>query len=106
MTKEEMWSKAVAEDPTIKLELGSKDIPAIECEPYGDGCMYGMNVIAKKMLIIAVNYKTEDDAIRAAIRFDGYFVKNWMFDRVQGEPVLEDFVKKVYDAKRARELYK
>ena len=65
-----------------------------------------MNVMVKKMLIIVVNYKTEEEAIRAAIRFDGYFVKNWMFDLVQGEPVLEDFVMKAYDAKRARMLYK
>ena len=104
MTKEEVWSRAVAEDPKVELILPSKEYPAVNCMEYGEGCLYGLHAKVKNLHMIAIRFDDENHALYAAVKFDAYYKHNWVFDRVQGEPVLEDFVIKVYSAIRARSM--
>jgi hypothetical protein len=43
---------------------------------------------------------TEAQAISAAKKFRGYYARNWLFDDVTGEPVLEKFVTEKLEAKK------
>ena len=52
-----------------------------------------------------VHFDSEEHARQAAFAIDQFYIRNWVFDDVAGEPVLEDFVKKAFNAKRpAKEI--
>ena len=75
----------------------------VKCEDYGGaavGCNYGKRVRIRKVVFIILNMKSEEHAISLAKKLDLYYIRNWAFDDVVGEPVLEDFVEKAYGAKR------
>ncbi len=105
-TKKEIWEMAKEEDPKLQLILPSDQFPAVNCIDYKFDCMYGMRVIVLGIHMIVVRFETEKGARDASLRLDAYYKYNWLFDEVTGEPVLEDFVKKVFDAKRPRLDYK
>ncbi len=50
--------------------------------------------------LIAVEFLTEEQAKYAAKKIRGYYVGNWIFDDVTGEPILEEFVSRALDAKK------
>jgi hypothetical protein len=54
----------------------------------------------KNLDFIAVEFNTEAEAKYAAKKIRGYYVRNWVFDDVTGEPILEEFVSRVLDAKK------
>ncbi|MBF0206193.1 MAG: hypothetical protein HQK53_04830 [Oligoflexia bacterium] len=92
-----------AGDGQIKVVLPSLEYPPIECSKYGKGCIYGITVSAWNMIMLAILFDNEENARRAATRFDAYYKYNWMFDEIQNEPYLQDFVIKTYGAERPRE---
>lgn len=95
-SKEEIWEMAVKEDPNIKIIVATKDEPAPQCEDYGEGCIFGLTVEVQGLRAILVYFQSEKDALIAAQKIDAYYFHNWLFDDVKGEPVLENFVKKVF----------
>ncbi|WP_127717385.1 hypothetical protein [Halobacteriovorax sp. HLS] len=98
----EMWSLAYKKDPSIELILVTDPARRILCENYKvKGCIVGSGKRIKVRLVelIAIEFESEKDAKAAAKAYDQYYARNWFFDDVKGEPVLEDFVKSVYDAK-------
>ena len=50
-----------------------------------------------------MEFETEEAAKAEAKRLNQYYVRNWLFDEAMNEPVLESFIKKVYNAKPGRE---
>lgn len=58
----------------------------------------GVNVKESKALVYnrlsfyAVSFETVEQARAEALRLNQYYARNWLFDRVEGEPVLEDYV--------------
>lgn len=94
--------KAVEAAPHIQILLPDEKYPEINCTFYGHGCKSGMRMKMNELLLVAIEFDSEDHAKRAAIKFDGYYKKNWFFDEISNEPILQDFVIKVYGAVRAR----
>jgi hypothetical protein len=39
-----------------------------------------------------IEFETEKQARQEAIRLNQYYSRNWLFDRTDGEPILEDYV--------------
>lgn len=74
----------------------------VKCEDYSIPCLNGYKIKIKKMTIIVLEYPDVDIAYKAARRIDGYVTRNWVFDDVTGEPILERFVQKTFKAYRAR----
>ena len=75
----------------------------VKCEDYGGikvGCNYGKRVRIRKVIFIILNMQTEEHAKKLAENLDLYYVRNWVFDDVAGEPVLESFVEEAYGAIR------
>lgn len=101
----EFWemAKEQAGASNFDVILPSEDFPPVDCTFYGEGCVYGMTIKVWGIVMYAIKFNTETDARRAAIKFDTYYTHNWIFDEMKREPVLVDFVVKVYGAKRARE---
>ena len=99
-TKEELYAKAVAAEPSTSFVLPRTMSEGVTCAEYTGGCIAAHIVKIKNLDLIAVEFMTEADAIYAAKKFRGFYVRNWLLDDVTGEPVLEQFVTEKLEAKR------
>ena len=52
----------------------------------------------ERLAFFAVEFETEDQARAEALRLNQYYARNWLLDRVEGEPVLEDYVIETFHA--------
>ncbi|WP_044557516.1 hypothetical protein [Halobacteriovorax marinus] len=97
----QMWKMAQAKEPNIELVIIKDPARRILCENYHvDGCIKGSGKRIKVRLVelIAIEFESEKQARQAAKTYNQYYARNWFFDDVSGEPVLEDFVKDVFKA--------
>ncbi len=99
-SKEDLLKKAQAAEPSVQLILPRTINDGISCSAYTEGCVSGHTVKVKDLDLIAVEFMTEEQAKYAAKKIRGYYVRNWIFDDVTGEPLLEEFVSRVLDAKK------
>lgn len=54
--------------------------------------------IFNKLLFFAIAFNSVEDARNEALRMNQYYSKNFMFDQVEGEPLLEDLVISTFKA--------
>jgi len=89
--------------PLIPKDLGSgvKCISDSGVLIYGEGCIGAFQVKVGLLDLIALEFKTSKLAQKEATRLGQFYYKNWVFDDVADEPVLERFVIEAYGAKRA-----
>ncbi len=99
--EDQIVSMAVAVDANFKIILPKTLNDGINCFNYGSGCIRGKMAEVRKVVMILVEFKTEDEAKSSAAAIGEYYSRNYLFDDVVGEPVLEDFVKRSFNAKRA-----
>lgn len=99
-SKEELYAKAKAADPTVTFVLPRSLSEGVDCAEYSEGCIAGHNIQVQRLDLIAVEFETEEQAKYAAKKFRGYYVRNWLLDDVSGEPLLERFVEKSLEAKK------
>ena len=99
-SKEELYSKAVAAEPSTTFVLPKSMSEGVTCSEYSSGCVAAHIVKIKNLELIAVEFMTEAEAIYAAKKFRGYYLRNWLLDDVSGEPVLEQFVTEKLEAKK------
>lgn len=76
-------------------------ISLVDCSQYTPKCIEGYRGKAKLIEFNILKFKTHKDAQKSASSFDGFYSNNWSFDHVKGEPILERFVKKAFNAKLA-----
>lgn len=87
---EEEFSKLLSESGAII----DKSAPAINFSDY----VPGVNKLSAKQLsyqqlqFYALEFESESQAKAEALRLNQYHSRNWLFDRVEGEPILEDLV--------------
>ena len=87
-------------DPDFHLVLpGIKDTP-VSCAPYGTGCQLGIRVQHKFLTFLMISYAQPEQAQRAAEHLGQYYYRNWLFDQVAGEKILEEFVTAAYQAQK------
>lgn len=78
-------------------------------EKNGDGIKFsdyapGVNPVESKSLIykrlsfFAISFDKVEQARSEAFRLNQYYARNWLFDRVEGEPILEDYVIETFKA--------
>lgn len=99
-SKEELYAKAVAADPTTSFVIPKSISQGASCSDYTEGCLSAHIVKVQNLEMIAVEFMTEKEAIYAAKKFRGFYVRNWMLDDVAGEPILEKFVTEKLEAKK------
>ncbi len=73
---------------------GDKGEDAIKLSDYSPGVnrLDSKGYIYKRLVFLAVEFETEEQAKAEAMRLNQYYIRNWLFDRVEGEPILEDYV--------------
>lgn len=95
LSKSDLWSLASTEDANIEILLPDSMNEGIKCSDYGPGCMAGFTVKVKNLKMICVEFKDTASAREEALRIDQYYLKNWVFDDVAGEPKLERYIQKL-----------
>lgn len=97
----QMFQLAYEFDKSIEEVRITDPSRSIKCHTYPEGCIPNSPKRFKVRLVelIVIQYKSEALACAAAKKLGQYYTRNWLFDDVKGEPVLESFVKQVYDAK-------
>ncbi len=99
-TKEQLYSKALKADSSTSFVLPKNLSDGVQCTEYTEGCVAGHNVQVQKLDFIAVEFMNEAQAKHAAKKVRGYYSRNWLFDDVAGEPILERFVTEHLEAKK------
>lgn len=99
-TKEELLARAQAAESSVQFIIPRSINEGVSCTSYTEGCISGHTVRVKNLDLIAVEFGTEEEAKYAAKKIRGYYTRNWVFDDVTGEPILEEFVSRVLDAKK------
>ena len=65
------------------------------CKDYRGKCLNVFGIKVGLLYFIGVEYSSHEEAKKAAIKYRGYFLNNWFFDDVTGEPALEELMKKL-----------
>lgn len=99
-TKEEMLAMAQKADASATFVLPKNMSEGIHCSDYPEGCVSGYTVKVQNLDFIAVEFMHEEQALYAAKKVRGYYLRNWLFDDVTGEPVLERFMTTSLEAKK------
>ena len=99
-SKEDLLEKIRVQAPSAKFILPKGVNEGIHCEDYTSGCLSGHILNILNLQIILVEFETEEQAIRGATKIRGYYLRNWVFDDVRGEPMLEKFVEEKLEAKK------
>ena len=87
-------------DPQFKDVLPESLDKGLKCSDYGEGCVSAFEVKTHMVKFAMIRFIHVEQARRVATKLEGYYVRNWVFDNVTGEPVLEHFVKRAFNAKR------
>ena len=100
----DIFMKAYKFDSTIEEVVIKDSSRSIHCTNYPEGCIpYSPKRFKIRLVEMAViQYRSQSLACQAALKLDEYYVGNWIFDNVKNEPVLESFVKQVYNAKNPK----
>lgn len=99
-SKEELLSLAQKGEPSVEYILPKSINEGISCSNYSEGCLSGHTVKVKSLEMIAVEFQNEEQAKYGAKKIRGFYSRNWVFDDVTGEPILEEFVSRVLNAKK------
>ena len=93
-TTEEFMKLAEETTPSKEKE------DSIQFTDYADGVnrVDSKALIYNRLSFYAIEFATEDQARAEALRLNQYYSRNWLLDRVDGEPVLEDYVIKTFKA--------
>ncbi len=78
-----------------ETSLGSdKAEDALKISDYSPGVnrLESKSLVYKRLTFYAVSFETSELARKEAIRLNQYYSRNWLFDRVEGEPLLEDYL--------------
>lgn len=89
-----------AGDPDMKTVLGRDMDAGISCSDYGKGCLSARRMLVRRVDMGVVEFQNPEQARVVAKKIDQYYVGNWVFDDVVGEPVLEEFVRIFLKASR------
>ncbi len=100
----DMYMMATRFDPKVEEVRIVDPSRSLSCDHYFEGCIKNSPKRFKIRLVemVVVQFHNSGYACKAALKLNQYYTRNWLFDDVTDEPVLEDFVKKVWDAKNPK----
>ena len=83
---------------TAVSATGENAIPFSDYSP-GVSKPNSKTLIYERLKFYAVQFETETQARNEAMRLNQYYSRNILFDRVEGEPILEDYIIKTFQGK-------
>ncbi len=109
-TRTEMLHMAKNYDPHLELVIPKDLSSGVRCVTpgggpyYGEGCVSAFTVKSGYLDFVILEFDSEKAAKNEAARLKQFYTRNWVFDDVSKEPLLEKFVKKAFRAKRAKNI--
>jgi hypothetical protein len=100
LDKPTIMNMAKKVDPDIVEVLPESLDKGLKCSDYAPGCVGAFVVRTRLVEYNMVRFDSVENAKRKATELNQFYKQNWVFDEVRGEPVIEDFVKKAFDAKK------
>lgn len=79
---------------TTSATLDKNTANAIKFSDYSKGVSRANSkaMIYENLSFSVLEFESEKEARDEAVRLNQYYSRNWLFDKVEGEPILEDFV--------------
>ncbi|RLA64840.1 MAG: hypothetical protein DRQ88_10385 [Epsilonproteobacteria bacterium] len=100
---EDQFQRALAVDPKLKLMVPqfAKE-KRITCDDYGpkSGCIVVIHGEVRTLRFAIAKFTSKRQAKKMAWAMKEWWFQDYVFDKVNKEPVLENFVKEVYGAKK------
>lgn len=84
----------------MEIKIGTIDKALVSCGEYKFPCKIGYLVVIKNLELKALYYESQDEAVESARFLKSYRARNWVFDDVVGEPILERFIVRHLKAKK------
>ncbi|MDD4973293.1 MAG: hypothetical protein PHY93_03035 [Bacteriovorax sp.] len=81
----------LAHETSHSNEKGESGLKFSDYAP-GVNSLESKALMYKRLTFFAVSFDTVEQARSEALRLNQYYARNWLFDRVEGEPILEDYV--------------
>jgi hypothetical protein len=97
-TREEINKEKIYR-PKFRIIYPKEVFDKVTCGGLGNpqGCIDPpMRAMVSLVDFIAIEFSTREEALEYARNIDGYYIHNWAFDDVKGEPVLEGFVEAAF----------
>jgi len=88
---------ALSHEASVTNEKGEDAIKFSDYSP-GVNKLDSKTFRYNRLVFFAIAFETEEEAKSEAKRLNQYYSRNWLFDRVEGEPVLEDYVISTFNA--------
>jgi hypothetical protein len=88
---------ALAHETSASNEKGEDGLKFSDYAP-GVNRLESKALMYKRLSFFALEFDTPEEARSEALRLNQYYARNWLFDRVEGEPVLEDYVIETFKA--------
>lgn len=91
-----MYDLAKSKDSRVEFVMAQDfEGKLSNCKSYIGDCVNVFGVKLGLLYFIAVEYMSEAHAKQAAQKYRGYYLANWFFDDVTGEPALEEYMTKL-----------
>lgn len=106
---ESQFQRALAVDPKLRLMVAQiEGEKRITCADYGpkSGCIVVIHGETRTIRFSVAKFSSVEQARKMAWAMKEWWFDTYVFDGVRGEPVLENFVKEVYKAKKVTEFPK
>lgn len=100
----DLYNLAIKIEPEIEIILPKDITSGVQCRDYPPGCIRGKRAKLRRVIMTVVEFENEKAAKNAAFHINQYYAKNWVFDDISGEPVLESFVKEAFGAVNPKNL--
>lgn len=92
LDKNDMLAMLLEADPQLQIMVPeSISKPLVYCHDYRPACITGYKVKIKNLEVVGLYYEDQEQARKSARAIRGYHLRNWAFDQVSGEPILERF---------------
>lgn len=99
-SKDDMLEMAQKVDPNMQVIIGSIEKAAVTCTDYKYPCKIGYLIKLKGLELKVLYYESQENALKSARHIKGFRARNWVFDDVRGEPILERAVVNGLDGKK------
>ncbi len=92
--QEELLKMIRDNDDSVEILLPMNPDQVINCSDYTPPCRTAHRLKIKGLECIALEFTSEEEAAMAAEPIKAFYSRNWVFDDVYQEPILEKLVKK------------
>ncbi len=106
LSRIDIYKRVRKVDPKMELIMPKSINDGVHCSEYTPGCLSGHRVLLNNLEVTFVQFQSNAHAKRAAYKFKGFVLNNWLLDDFIGEPSLERIAENELGATKITEYIK